>query len=824
MANRKIPTIAIVSLMLFLSLAGLTISGPVGRVEDSGVNLPLEFNYYQKYSGKRLDPYLDQKLSEVSATEELEIIVQFYDEVKHEDRQFLSYLGVQIEREFTVIPAIYALAPRGAVLALSEYERTYWIEYNEQLEYLMDETTTSTNATKVWDSYITDLTGKYADPIDGEGITVVVVDSGIDAGHPDLDYGEKVILNYKSDLDGAYTSVENSDTSSGHGTHCAGTIGGNGDASAGSRRGVAPECKMIGISTGEAVAILNALGALQWVYDNSRPNANPYNIKVVSNSWGTNAPYNPEDSIVKVCEKLTYENNVAVVFAAGNEGAENHDGSDVTTNPYSLTPPVISVAAMIKDGSGLAYFSSRGTVNDNFTWPDIGAPGYIIWATEARKTLITAMVKQGNQQDAIDGYYMAISGTSMATPHVSGLAALMFQAAPSLKVSSIHDDYSGNGDYQNTEYWNSSNTLIHEVELIMKLTARYVDPDELPLNSEGDNGVPDNYSIGINHQPNDYAQGYGFIDAEKAIGLCLTLENLRYKNPQATVWDAMYSYMDTIRSENLTAETNVLTTQWTGEWSYLNDGRESTLFTVHPKYVYVPNETSTLILDLSFDPVNIPERQAGTISLTIDYDNDGNIDWQSDLSFTGSLNGQKHDEIALSGGMESHRGKLWTFNVIGQVLSWPLDDMISTSPLLVGEKDFREGLIEYRVSFQAVLDLGENGTVTVPFKDLHARVGQLKFGEPTSEYTSGSIQMNTYVYNMTYARMPEEILPEPSKSDDFPWWILALILLILILIGAWWYMRNKAGKPLVPERLNKIKKNEGMEKPQEPQVVEPEPE
>jgi subtilisin family serine protease len=171
---------------------------------------------------------------------------------------------------------------------------------------------------------------------------------------------------------------------------------------------------------------------------------------------------------------------------------------------------------------------------------------------------------------------MAISGTSMATPHVSGLAALLWQAAPSLQVSEIRDDYSGKGDYVNTEYWNSSNTLIHEVELIMKLSATYVEPDDIPVNTENDNGVPDNHSNGVNDRKNDFAQGYGFIDAEKAVALALTLENLRYRNPKATVLDAVYSYLDTITEENITAQTNVLTTSWTGEWSYLNDGREST--------------------------------------------------------------------------------------------------------------------------------------------------------------------------------------------------------------------------------------------------------
>jgi hypothetical protein len=187
------------------------------------------------------------------------------------------------------------------------------------------------------------------------------------------------------------------------------------------------------------------------------------------------------------------------------------------------------------------------------------------------------------------------------------------------------------------------------------------------------------------------------------------------------------------------------------------------------------------------------------------------------------LNGQKHDELDLSGGMESHRGKVWTFNIIGQIASWPIEDIISTNPLLVGEKDFREGLIEYRVSYQAVLEVSDNGTINIPFKDLHARVGQLTFGEPTSEYSSGTISMKRYVYNMTYARMPEAIQPDSSKADDFPWWILILILLIFVIIGAWWYMRNKSGKPFIPQRGSKTYKGQ-MDTSQEPIMVEPETE
>ncbi|UCH89875.1 MAG: S8 family serine peptidase [Thermoplasmata archaeon] len=799
-------------------LTGLAGSHPVEKASRPSIEPPV-WNFYSKLSDETIDPYLKQELAGALEFEQLEVIVQFYNEILPVDRMFLEKIGFQSEREFTAIPAVYGLATPIEIQLLSEYERTYWIEYNEQLEYLMDETTRTTNATKVWDTYITDITGEISEPIDGEGITVVVVDSGIDAGHPDLDYGEKVIYNYKSDLDGSYTSVENSDTSSGHGTHCSGTIGGTGDASAGARRGMAPGCDIIGISTGEAVSILNALGALEWVYEHSKPNSNPHNIRVVSNSWGTNADYNPEDNIVKVTEKLTYENNVAVVFAAGNAGSDNHLGETVTTNPYSLTPAVISVAAMWKTPTGIAYFSSRGSVEDNFTWPDIGAPGFHIWATEARKTLITANVKMSNQEDAMDGYYMSISGTSMATPHVAGLSALLWQAAPSLRVSNVHDDYSGNGKYVNDEFWTSPNTLIHEVELIMKLTSMYVEPDNEPVNTENDNGIPDNHSKGVNNRKYDFAQGYGFIDAEKAVALALTLERLRFSNPKATVWDALYSYENIITGRPESVETNVLTTEWTGEWSYLNDGRESTLFTNHPRYVYIPNETTEIKLVLSFEPVNIPERQIGTISLTLDYDNDGNSDWQSDLSFSSSWNGVKEDTITISGGMESNKGSLWTFNIIGQILSWPVEDIITAgNPLWVGEKDYREGLIEYRVSFQAVLDVSENETTKVDFEDLSANVGWLKFGSPTPEYSTGSIEKHMRLFDLSKAHMPEEEVDESTKSEAFPWWII-IVILILLMIGGWWFMRKRAGKPFLPSFISRKSKSKSETKP--PSEAEP---
>src|SRR3990172_11633697 len=97
-----------------------------------------------------------------------------------------------------------------------------------------------------------------------------------------------MIANMKSNFDNTFTDVEDGDTGSGHGTHVAGTIAGNGDASGGARAGVAPGATLVAVSTGEQF-LQNVIGALEWVYERSTPGNDPWNIRVCSNSWGSGA-------------------------------------------------------------------------------------------------------------------------------------------------------------------------------------------------------------------------------------------------------------------------------------------------------------------------------------------------------------------------------------------------------------------------------------------------------------------------------------------------------------------------------------------------------
>jgi len=713
-----------------------------------------------------LDPALLERLDR--RLPQNEIIVQFRDRLLESDLAAAARAGLEVRHRFHAIPALYAAGPADAVWRLSREPRVTWIEHNEPLTYSMDRSLLTINATLAWDTQVVDRSGSLSPGMDGTGVTVVVVDSGIDAGHPDLDYGSKVIKNLKSDQNLVWTEVENSDTSSGHGTHVAGTVAGNGEASGGARAGVARGARLIGLSTGEAVAILNALGALEWVYDHSRPGNNPYNIRVASNSWGTSTEFDPEDSITQIIQRITYDNNVVVVFSAGNAGENDHDGSTRTTNPYSLTPAAISVAATARDGSGIASFSSRGLSADNFTWPDIGAPGVNIWSTQARRTLISAMQSRDG-----DMYYMAISGTSMAAPHISGLAALLWQACPSLRVSELRDDFQGMGQYDNASYWNDTETRIHEAEAIMKLTAAYIGP-------AGDNGVPGNSSAGLAGRPNDFAQGYGLVDAHRAVGLALALEDLRRADPSVTVLDAFGAFTGMFVDRTVRRPTDTLKAQWRGEWARFDGRNGSVAYTSQVRGLYIPPGASKLVLEMQYVAVSLDERYAGALGLRVDTDGDGTPDFTGSLTPTAT--GTRREELTISA-TDIYMG----VDVQGQ--GFGLKFRPSPLPGSAGTQ-YWELMMEYAIT--ATLSFGAAGNVTLNHTDYNPRVVPWQFGSPSPDFRGDGISMDKPFYDLKEVVLERPRPPGAGERPGPQWW-LAGVLAVVVGAGLGWRELQKRG-------------------------------
>ncbi|MFD1733775.1 S8 family serine peptidase [Deinococcus malanensis] len=128
---------------------------------------------------------------------------------------------------------------------------------------------------------------------------MAIIDSGVDGTHADLDHVANNVKLAGSVTDtpvgGAlYVELPNTDTSSGHGTHVASTIGGSGEASAGStrvRRGVAPGATLVGVGAGDGLSILYALQGFDYVM---RPEVrDTHNVRIISNSWGSSGEFAP---------------------------------------------------------------------------------------------------------------------------------------------------------------------------------------------------------------------------------------------------------------------------------------------------------------------------------------------------------------------------------------------------------------------------------------------------------------------------------------------------------------------------------------------------
>lgn len=270
---------------------------------------------------------------------------------------------------------------------------------------------------------------------DGKGIGIAVIDSGIDATHPDLKFGTKVVQNVKivglsasdsptgTGIVQVIENLPNSDSSSGHGTHCASTAAGSGAASGGHYAGVAPGAHLVGIGTGDTLFVFYALEG----FDYAIANRSKYNIKVISNSWGSTMEpgeaFDPNDPI-NVASKVAHDAGMTVVFAAGNSGP----GTD-TMNPYSIAPWVIGVANGLKDGRTLSTSSSRGRYQDDLVRPTITAPGTNIVAARAPNTILPPLGADldANLQPEWIPYYTHMSGTSMACPHIAGVVSLLYQ-------------------------------------------------------------------------------------------------------------------------------------------------------------------------------------------------------------------------------------------------------------------------------------------------------------------------------------------------------------------------------------------------------------
>jgi serine protease AprX len=424
-------------------------------------------------------------------------------------------------------------------LAANSAVRSIWS--NDQLAYHMNSARVVTGVDRLrTDSAITFRNGGM--PVSGSGdFSVFVLDSGIDATHADLPLGTKVIQNTSrvvSSTSGdtgitvggiplnGFTpslSIENvpNNDNVGHGTHCAGIVGGYGIRSGGIYAGVAPGVKIVGSGGGAVIFVINALAG--WEY--ALATQDIYKTRVITNSYGPSEPedYSPDNPFV-IASQQAHDHNMTVLWSASNDGAED------TVNAYGQSPWTITVAAGTKDGM-LAGFSSRGVArdqrlndsnpnNDN-EYPTITAPGtgraFASGLTRFGFTTDIVSVRSSTNLTANGGdadteipigmipFYTQISGTSMATPFVAGVVALMLDADPTLSPDEIKqiliDTATRMPGYQDHEVGAGYLNAYAAVDKVYNRGKAYANPQEVNFNTVLGRDDPAQQTFHVNFSP-----------------------------------------------------------------------------------------------------------------------------------------------------------------------------------------------------------------------------------------------------------------------------------------------------------------------------------
>ena len=777
-------------------------------------------------------------VAEISLSNEdeiLPVIYQLNSPVTDTDRAYFESLGATILGDAPLVDGGLIEASVSTIRKISTWDRVEYLELDKPLDFfylpqewggtqtdpgiMMHETTHVVRATDAWDRVIVTPSGEIQRDVDlsfsewdGDGTAVVDLDTGVDAGHPDFDYlepwtGEKVI--YSAKFNGVtWSETRNSDTSSGHGTHVGGTIAGNGDASGGRRAGVAKGGQLVALGTGDGASIFAAEQGLEWTYANSVPGQNPHHVRVVSNSWGTDGDYDPNGVIAQLTDMLTFDNGVAVIFAASNSGGSGSECSgDLRTNVYANTPSAISVAALTHDGTAVTSFSSRGCMNQQHTWPDVGAPGRDIWATAPRATAIDASTRtQG------DLYYMSISGTSMATPHVGGMAGLLLDVAPSLGVADYHrDDHDfgsslvggdGTAAYGQYEDWDSANySRIHEVELILELTARYEgmgNSCEDGNSEDSCSDIPDICYRSATGKCHDWRVGHGLTDTDAAVALARTLELMRDQDsdgfvdhPEYNVWDAYAIYENMMSEVTIPVNTDRARHSWKGDWNHFNNGQTGAVYyTEDSHFVWIPNGTTRLEATFTATEWDVDTLQAGALQLSIDLGEDGSNDAQG--AGVRQASSWYYDIDVDS----SHWGQWAEFDITGQAVTLFgfLEDI-----------EFFESRVPYTVDVMLTFDLSQ--PVNVDFEQRPDFYSDLNPAPPSETYNPMMDGMLTFTRD-AYDQQTVVLLIEPkvdSTNEESGGLfstlgeiftqnplVMSLILLLVILVaaGIGYTMRN----------------------------------
>ena len=347
----------------------------------------------------------------------------------------IEALGGTIGRRLDIINAAVVDLPARAVPALSGHPLVAHLSIDRGVVGTMERTSATIGATTV----------RQVLGYDGAGIGVAIIDSGVTPWHDDLasgDGGQRVVrfVDFVRNRPNPYDDY-------GHGTHVAGAIAGNGFDSGGARTGIAPRAHLMVLKVLDDKGngrISDVIAAFDYILRRSAG----LNIRVVNLSVATRVSESYNIDPLTVAAKQLVDAGIVVVAAAGNLGrtAEGRDAYSGITAPGNA-PWVLTVGASnhmgstVRSDDRMAGFSSRGPTSVDYgAKPDLVAPGVGIESLSAENSTfyrtLTPYLLSGTVST---GYlpYLSLTGTSMASPVVSGTIALMMQANPALTPNAV---------------------------------------------------------------------------------------------------------------------------------------------------------------------------------------------------------------------------------------------------------------------------------------------------------------------------------------------------------------------------------------------------
>jgi len=335
-------------------------------------------------SNIKITPALAEAMSAPGAPHEHRVIIRYKREVSLASRPLA---GVVSPQHFSLIPAAAMRASTEQIHELAADPAVERIWPDLPVHICLDASVPHIRAPQVWAAGFT-----------GRGVPVAIVDTGIDPGHPDF-AGRIAAM---QDFTG-----EGARDNHGHGTHVAGIIAGAGNK----YKGVAPEARIYAAKVlhGDGAGYMSeVMAGLEWAVQQ--------NVKVINLSLGGVGPCDGSDALSTTCDAVV-DRGIMVCVAAGNYGP----GAS-TVGPPGCARKVLTVGAC-SNQDAIASFSARGPTSDGRVKPDLLMPGVEVVSCRAQDT---------SMGTPVDALYTRASGTSMATPHATGTAALLLEAFPAL--------------------------------------------------------------------------------------------------------------------------------------------------------------------------------------------------------------------------------------------------------------------------------------------------------------------------------------------------------------------------------------------------------